>query len=114
MAATGGISATTTCNTGTISRPGNGKAASITKAYAASGALSTTAPQGPQGDRIELSDRGLMLGRAIEIARPLKDVPDVRPEKIEEARKLIESGELFSKDAIRQAARHIKDILREW
>ena len=119
MAATGGMLPTTTLAPGAISRPGSGKAASVTQAYAhaAGSAGAPGAPAAPaqsQGDRVDLSEQGRMLGLALQFSAPLKDTPDVRPDKIEEARKLIESGELFSKDAIRQAARQVKDVLKEW
>jgi len=115
MASTGGILPTTTLAPGTVSRTGSGKAASVTQAYAhAAGTTAAASNQPARGDRVDISEQGRLLCQALQFAAPLNDVPDVRPDKVEEARKLIESGELFSKDAIRQAASNIKDVLKEW
>ncbi|NQT21595.1 MAG: flagellar biosynthesis anti-sigma factor FlgM [Planctomycetes bacterium] len=99
-----------THNTGTISRSIGKKAASVSETYAhnASDAPKKTSPK---GDKLELSDKGRQLGEAAAFTKMLGAMPDVRPQAIENARKAIESGELFSPNAIKQAARNLKPFI---
>ena len=101
---------TVTHDPGTVSRSGSGKAASITEAYAhnASRVANSAATK---GDRLEPSDKGRLLGEAAGLIKRLNALSDVRPEAVERARRMIESGELFCKDAIRQAAEGLKRFL---
>jgi len=97
-----------TTDTGTISRAG-AEAVSSTGASRASGISTSEGLSG--GDRVDLSAQGKLLSKAAEIAGKLKDIPDTRQDVIDRAKKLLESGELFSKDNIRKAARNLKPFI---
>ena len=101
-----------TYNPGTISRSGGRKPASITEAYAhnTSGATRQVASK---ADKLELSARGQQLSQAAAFTKKLQSMPEVRPDVIENARKMIQSGELFSQKAIRQAASNLKAFLQQ-
>ena len=101
-----------TYNPGTISRSGGRKAASVTEAYAhnSSGASRKVASK---ADKLELSARGRQLGQAAAFTKKLDTMPEVRPDAIENARKMIQSGELFTQKAIRQAAKNLKNFLQQ-
>jgi len=101
---------TTTYSPGSVATSDASRPASATEAYAANGTTSADAA-GRNTDRVELSDRGRMMGLAAKFLGQLAVAEDVRPEKIEEARRMIESGELFSSDALRKAARNIRRLL---
>jgi len=115
MSTTGGITGPVTYAAGTTSRTNNGKAASVSEAYAhaGSGVSGGGKPAGDgNGDRLELSEHGRLLSHAAQLAGKLRDIGDVRPEAIDQARAMIESGELFSSDALRQAARNLMKIIK--
>jgi len=123
---------TATCSPGTISTGSPARPASATQTYAANG-TSTVEAAARSIDRVELSDRGRLLALAASFTGPnhrqaalsakvfahSHSLPglaslaeqDVRPDAIENARRLIESGELFSRDALRRAARKIRPLL---
>lgn len=116
MSATGGISNSINVTAGTVSHSTGGRAATVSEAYANVKSAGITAP-GQQtqatGDKLELSETGKLLSQAAQLAPKLQDVPDVRQDAIDKARQMIESGELFSKDAIRQAARNLRQFLKD-
>jgi flagellar biosynthesis anti-sigma factor FlgM len=62
-----------------------------------------------QKDSVEPSDEARLAGDAIEAA---KSAPDVRPEAVERARRLMESGNL-GKDAHKLADSLIDDMLKK-
>ena len=103
---------TVTGNLGSVGRSQTQRAASVTKAYAHN-ASRITHNGTAKGDRLEFSQRGRMLSEAEGLAKKLEGAPDVRPEAIEEARKAIDSGELFSKRAIRQAANNLRTFFEQ-
>ena len=88
------------------------KAASITEAYAHNSSGATT-KVASKADKLELSARGRQLGQAAAFAKKLQSMPEPRPDVIENARKMIQSGELFSQEAIRQAASNLKAFLQQ-
>jgi len=102
---------TVTLDTGTVSRSASRKAASITEAYNAHNSPRITNAPAAKGDRLELSERGRLLSEASGLAKKLERLPDVRPQTIERAERMMESGELFSKDAIRRAAERLRRFL---
>ena len=116
MSALGGIHNSVTCATGTVSQTGGGRADSVSETYAPNPAVSTTArppsAMPHDGDKLEISELGKLLSSAAELARKLGEVPDTREDAIDTARRMIESGELFSDDAIHQAAHRLKRFLR--
>jgi len=110
MSATGGISrATASYLAGTVSQASNGRPATITEARDLLGSITTT--QADQSDRVELSESGRLLSYASDLARKLKDLPDVRPEVIDNARRMLESGELLSDDVIRRVAARLRKLM---
>jgi len=112
MSETGGISrATASYLAGTVSQTASGRPATITEARDLLGSITST--QGDQSDRVELSETGRLLSYASDLARKLKNLPDVRPEVIDNARRMLESGELFSDGVIRKAAGELSRFLKE-
>ncbi|HUW31331.1 MAG TPA: hypothetical protein VM223_06930 [Planctomycetota bacterium] len=112
MSATGGISrATATYLAGTVSQTASGRPATVTEAFAQPGG--TTDARTDRADRMELSETGRLLSYASDLARKLKDLPDVRPEVIDNARRTLESGELLSDDVIRQVAGKLGTFVKE-
>jgi flagellar biosynthesis anti-sigma factor FlgM len=61
------------------------------------------------GDRVEMSDDARLMQTALDA---VKKAPDVRPEAVERARKLMESGELGN-DAHKLADSIIDDLLKQ-
>ena len=104
------ITPAATCTTGTITLSEGHRAATISEACGTVASAGSTLTA-PGKDRLELSDRGRLLSEADGFASRLRKLPDVRPEAVERARRLIESGELFNKDAVRQAAKSLRDLL---
>lgn len=101
---------TITGNAGTIDRSDRRRASSVTEAYARN--TSRTVKTGSaKGDRLDLSEKGRLLGQAALFLNRLNAAPDVRPEAIENARQMAESGELLSRSALREAARNVKKFL---
>ena len=116
MPTTGGLSNSISVTAGTVSHAASGRAATVTEAYShAKSAGNTAAGTQAQAsrDRLELSDAGQLLSDAAQIAKKLHDIPDVRQDVIDNARQMIESGELFSTDALRQAARNLRGFLKD-
>jgi len=103
---------TVTGNLGSIGRSKTQRPASATKAYAHN-ASRITHKATAKGDRLEFSRRGRLLSEAEGLAKKLEGTPDIRPEAIEEAGKAIDSGELFSRRAIRQAANNLRKFLEQ-
>ena len=111
--ATTGISPTLTYTAGTVSRPAGGKAASVSEAYAGAGSAITGGTDTRSVDRLELSEQGQLLSRAADLASGLNSLPDARDDAIDKAKAMIESGELFSPSALKQAARNIGRFLKQ-
>ena len=112
MSETGGISrATASYLAGTVSQTASGRPATVTEAFAQPGG--TTDARTDRADRMELSETGRLLSYASDLARKLKDLPDVRPEVIDNARRTLESGELLSDDVIRQVAGKLGTFVKE-
>ena len=76
---------TTTYSPGSVATSDASRPASATEAYSANGTTSVDTV-GRKTDRVELSDRGRMMGLAAKFLGQLDAAEDVRPEKIEEAR----------------------------
>ena len=102
-----------TYNPGTISRSGGRRPASVTEAYAHNTSGATRKVASKAADKFEISARGQQLGQAAAFTKKLQSMPEVRPDVIENARKMIQSGELFSQEAIRQAASNLKAFLQQ-
>ena len=60
------------------------------------------------GDQIDLSEEAQLAAAAPDLAEQVDEVPDVRPEKVEEARQLLASGFYNQDGAIEQTAADIQ------
>ncbi len=70
-------------------------------------AASRSRPQRPQktADRVEISQQAAAVAQVAALARKVLQMSEVRPEVVREARRLVESGEIFSDSMARQTAR---------
>lgn len=59
---------------------------------------------GAQRDTIDISAEARLANTVQVSAKKLDDLSDIRPEKVEAARQALESGALFSEQAVREAA----------